>query len=336
MRKTLISFVVGAVLFGGASIALAAAFQVASGGTGWQAFTTGALIYGNGTSRLATTTAGTNGQGLFLLNGIPKWASASSTPTISATTSPFTTGQVAFANSNGAISTTATTTLSGSGVITVTAGASVLGASPITVACSTCSTTTGTVTSIAFGDGLVGGTITTSGNVNLKAYFATSTADTAGRVVYWNSTNAWPALLTSSANLTFSGSTLTVTNASTTNATASQSFFAQGNRVSGERYLSFILSTTTLWTSTSSVASPYGDSNVVYAPFTGTSATLQCGTNAGTLGLNVGGTYILASSTANINTFAISLTKGTAINITGGTPSGSPTTTSCTLTSTGY
>lgn len=59
--------------------ASAAVFPTALGGTGWGNFVSGAVIYGNGTSPLATTTAGTDGQALFLLNGIPKWASASTT-----------------------------------------------------------------------------------------------------------------------------------------------------------------------------------------------------------------------------------------------------------------
>jgi len=111
-----------------------------------------------------------------------------------ASSTPWTQGGVVTLGANQkTLFTSATTTLSGSGVITVTAGASVLGASPITVSCPTCGTGNGTVTQIAFGDGLNGGTITTSGNVNLKSYFATSTADTIGSIMYSGSTNGWPA-----------------------------------------------------------------------------------------------------------------------------------------------
>lgn len=46
---------------------------VANGGTGWAAIQSGALMYGNGTNALATTTAGTSGQVLALVNGIPSW-----------------------------------------------------------------------------------------------------------------------------------------------------------------------------------------------------------------------------------------------------------------------
>lgn len=46
---------------------------VARGGTGWGSVQSGALPYGNGASALATTSAGTAGQTLALLNGVPTW-----------------------------------------------------------------------------------------------------------------------------------------------------------------------------------------------------------------------------------------------------------------------
>ena len=56
---------------------------VANGGTGWAAFASGAIPYGNGSSALATTTAGTAGQVLALLNGVPTWTATSTLVTIS-------------------------------------------------------------------------------------------------------------------------------------------------------------------------------------------------------------------------------------------------------------
>ncbi len=136
-------------------------------------------------------------------------------------------------------------------------------------------------------------------------------------------------------------SKLTVTNASSTNLTASQSLYAADSaatvsRITGTRALSFGLSTSTLWTGTSTVSSAFGDAGTVYAPFTGSFSTIQCGTNVGTLGINVqdgGGSsvYIKASSTANTNTFSLSFTKGDALKITGGNPTTAPTSTACTL-----
>ena len=43
------------------------------GGTGWNNITSGALLYGNGAGALATTSAGTAGNVLALLNGVPTW-----------------------------------------------------------------------------------------------------------------------------------------------------------------------------------------------------------------------------------------------------------------------
>ncbi|MBI4065909.1 hypothetical protein HY412_01820, partial [Candidatus Kaiserbacteria bacterium] len=56
-----------------ASLALTTALPVSSGGTGWAAVQSGAVPYGNGSSALATTTAGTPGY-VLALNGItPTW-----------------------------------------------------------------------------------------------------------------------------------------------------------------------------------------------------------------------------------------------------------------------
>lgn len=67
-------------------------------------------------------------------------------------------------------------------------------------------TTPGTVTSITGGLGLLGGTITTSGTLQLASYVATSTAETDGQLAYWTTTAGTPAKLstvaTSSASCT--------------------------------------------------------------------------------------------------------------------------------------
>ncbi len=60
---------------------------VANGGTGWANIASAAIPYGNGSSALATTTAGTPGQVLALLNGVPTWAATSTLSTISGTIS---------------------------------------------------------------------------------------------------------------------------------------------------------------------------------------------------------------------------------------------------------
>jgi len=51
------------------------------GGTGWGAIQSGTIPYGNGTGALATTTAGTSGQTLALLNGVPTWTATTTAGT---------------------------------------------------------------------------------------------------------------------------------------------------------------------------------------------------------------------------------------------------------------
>lgn len=58
---------------------------VGNGGTGWSAISGGAIPYGNGSSQLATTTAGTPGYVLAYLSGIPTWVASSTLATISGT-----------------------------------------------------------------------------------------------------------------------------------------------------------------------------------------------------------------------------------------------------------
>jgi hypothetical protein len=63
----------------------AAAVTVAQGGTGWTNIQAGAIPYGNGASALATTSAGTAGFVLALLNGVPTWTATSTLANISGT-----------------------------------------------------------------------------------------------------------------------------------------------------------------------------------------------------------------------------------------------------------
>ena len=58
---------------------------VANGGTGWASLAAGTVPYGNGSSALATTSPGTSGQVLALLNGIPTWVATTTLSTISGT-----------------------------------------------------------------------------------------------------------------------------------------------------------------------------------------------------------------------------------------------------------
>jgi len=51
--------------------------SIANGGTGWANIQANAIPYGNGTTRLSTTTQGTAGQVLGLVGGVPTWVATS-------------------------------------------------------------------------------------------------------------------------------------------------------------------------------------------------------------------------------------------------------------------
>ncbi len=60
------------------TVSASSTLSVAYGGTGWNSIQANAVLYGNGAGRLATTSAGTNGQVLALVNGVPTWVATSS------------------------------------------------------------------------------------------------------------------------------------------------------------------------------------------------------------------------------------------------------------------
>jgi fibronectin-binding autotransporter adhesin len=64
-----------------AALTLTAPLTVSSGGTGWASVSSGSILYGNGSGSLSTTTAGTAGQVLALLNGIPTWTATTTAGT---------------------------------------------------------------------------------------------------------------------------------------------------------------------------------------------------------------------------------------------------------------
>ncbi|MES2216453.1 MAG: tail fiber domain-containing protein [Patescibacteria group bacterium] len=63
----------GGPITGAGAITLAGVLNVSNGGTGWAAIQSGAIPYGNGSGALSTTSAGTAGHVLSLLNGVPTW-----------------------------------------------------------------------------------------------------------------------------------------------------------------------------------------------------------------------------------------------------------------------
>lgn len=93
------------------------AVTVPQGGTGWTAIQSGTIPYGNGSSAFSTTSAGTAGTVLALLNGIPTWVATTTLATISGTL-PLTGGgtNASLTASNGGI------VYSGSSALAILAG----------------------------------------------------------------------------------------------------------------------------------------------------------------------------------------------------------------------
>ena len=115
----------GGPITGAGTLTLAGTLAVANGGTGWAAMQSGTIPYGNGSSALATTSSGTAGQVLALLNGVPTWASTTTLANIS--------GSLAV-GSGGTGSTTLTGILKGNGtggVQTAVAGTDYAAASSV-------------------------------------------------------------------------------------------------------------------------------------------------------------------------------------------------------------
>ncbi|MBP9669330.1 MAG: DUF5011 domain-containing protein, partial [Candidatus Pacebacteria bacterium] len=58
---------------------------VSNGGTGWSNLATNAVLFGNGTGAVGTTTPGADGEVLALVNGVPTWQATTTLATISGT-----------------------------------------------------------------------------------------------------------------------------------------------------------------------------------------------------------------------------------------------------------
>lgn len=212
--------------------------------------TNGTTCIGSGGS--GTVTSITNGGGLnfsvspLVTSGtIAAQLATSAVPTISQVPyvtgagTPTTLGFVSTSSETctGIVSCTAHAVLTGGGAISITGGtagqilawlggiptwaATSTVTSPLVytgatnvISCPSCNTSAATVTSVASGNGIIGGTITTSGTLSLASYLATSSAETATRIPVWASTGGTPATLSGG----FSGYTLTATGLAATNA----------------------------------------------------------------------------------------------------------------------
>ncbi|MDR3546804.1 MAG: DUF5011 domain-containing protein [Candidatus Pacebacteria bacterium] len=224
--------------------------SVANGGTGWAAIQAGAIPYGNGTGALSTTTAGTNGQVLAFLNGVPTWTATTTfssgtltlngqtqginitsaggtvtlTPTLSGTLgvagggtgdTSFTSSQLVYGNGTNNLLSVATSSVSNGAGINITGSAAVVGAGGLNISLSTVGIANG-------------GTGTTTGGVTNGVEYYNGATLTNGTGLTFTGTNLGIGSTTPAATLGVNGnefingnSTITGTvasNISTTNA----------------------------------------------------------------------------------------------------------------------
>lgn len=78
------------------AVTLAGTLGATSGGTGQSTYTTGDILYASTTNVLSKLAAGTNGQVLTLSGGVPSWAAAGGSTTLTNTTFTATAGQTTF------------------------------------------------------------------------------------------------------------------------------------------------------------------------------------------------------------------------------------------------
>lgn len=185
------------------------------------------------------------------------------------------------------------------------------------------------VTSISAGTGLNGGTITTSGTIDLKAYFATSTADVGGNILYYTTTNGTPAKIANVATTTASFSP-----AFATSSILGSLVGGSSGLISSVAQFSFTYATSTTWTGTTTIPI---QQDILPETING----LRCSTSAGgggTLNIQIGNgsastTMVNASSTNNFNAFTANniIAAGQQLSVDIGTPGTTPTKIVCTV-----
>jgi hypothetical protein len=152
----------GLTLTGGAittsgTLTLGGTLIAVNGGTGQSTYTVGDILYASSTTALAKLGIGSAGQVLKVASGLPSWATDQNS------------GGTVTSITNAADSGTGSA-ITGAGTFTYTGGAKVTtSVSGTTVTINTSATTnTGTVTSVATGNGISGGTITGSGTLTVS------------------------------------------------------------------------------------------------------------------------------------------------------------------------
>jgi hypothetical protein len=195
--------------------------SVGKGGTGQTSYTNGQLLIGNTTGNTLTKGTLTAGTGISVTNGagsITIAATNNGTVTSVATGTGLTGGTI---TSTGTISHADTSTqasVNNSGRtfiqdITLDDFGHVTGITSATDA----DTYVGTVTSVATGTGLTGGTITSTGTISLSHLGIQNLTDpNADRILFWDDSAGATAWLTLGTNLSISGTTINATDTNTT------------------------------------------------------------------------------------------------------------------------
>lgn len=186
----------------------------------------------------------------------------------------------------------------------------------------------GTVTSIAAGLGLNGGTITTSGTISEISYLATSTGETDGNLAYWTSTAGVPATLgkvaTSSiavsAGLTNTGTLGSQVGGSslTLEQLENRSFSYATSSWTGTTTIALETGYGELWNNAKCWTIPSGSTVDVDFVFSSITHVLP---------------FIIASSTNGTTAFTSNntITSGATTTVSLGTPASSPTQITCTI-----
>lgn len=150
------------------TMTMSGTLDVDNGGTGFSSYTVGDILYADGTASLTKLAIGSAGQVLKVSSGVPSWQNDNNS---GGTVTSITLG--ADSGSGSAITTSGTFTFSGGTNVTTSV-------SGTTVTINSTDQYQGTVTSVATGAGLTGGTITGSGTISVDYGASGLVADAPG------------------------------------------------------------------------------------------------------------------------------------------------------------
>ncbi len=286
---------------------------VSNGGTGWANVASGAVVLGNGTGPVATTSAGTNGQVLGLVSGTPTWVSTTTLANISGTLgvasggtglTSYTLGDVLFASGTGTLAGTSTANLKSTlalNNVENTALSTWAGSTNVTTL-GTIGTGTWNATTIAANKGGTGLSSFTSGDLlyaNSASSLTTLASSTDGLVLTLQ--NGKPSWIATSTLSTITG-TLTIAKGGTGTTTAPVSQLLYGGSTAYQSVATSSLSAGTALSFSGTAGALVGGSNL----------TINFAAPAGTaLSIPFASTTMLSATTASTTALVISNTGGT-------------------------